>query len=68
MTNDSLLPKGENLRRAIRWLSENRPLTQELIDKAGQRFDLTPLEEEFLLQEFLHGRNSPQNREDTSNQ
>lgn len=60
-----VVPKGENLRRAIRWLSENRPLTQELIDAAGQRFDLTPLEEEFLLQEFLHGINNRENQNDS---
>jgi hypothetical protein len=50
---DDLLPHGEPLRRAIRWLSDERqenpkrPLHQ-LIDEAALRFDLSPLEAEFL--------------------
>lgn len=48
----SIFPEGENLRRAIRWLSEHAPPTAELINQAGCRFDLTPLEEDFLLRQF----------------
>ena len=48
----SLLPEGENLRRAIRWLAEHAPPTADLINQAACRFDLTPLEEDFLLREF----------------
>jgi len=52
----SLLPEGEGLRRAVRWLGENAPTTLESINAAACRFDLTPLEEEFLLHDFLpHG-------------
>jgi hypothetical protein len=47
-----LLPKGEALRRAVAWLSEQRSWTPETIDQASQRFDLSPSDEEFLLQEF----------------
>jgi len=46
-----LLPKGEALRRAVAWLAEQRSWTPELIDQASQRFDLSPTNEEFLLQE-----------------
>lgn len=53
MSDPGLLPGGENLRRAVRWLSENPPPTQERVNEAAIRFDLTPLEEEFLLREFF---------------
>lgn len=53
MSDQGLLPEGENLRRAVRWLSEHRPITSQGINEAAIRFDLTPLEEDFLLREFL---------------
>ncbi len=46
-----LLPKGEALRRAVAWLVEQGSWTPELIDQASLRFDLSPTDEEFLLQE-----------------
>ena len=49
----SLTPDGENLRNAIRWLAETAPLTRERVNVAARQFDLTPLEEEFLLREFV---------------
>ena len=51
----SLLPEGENLRRAVRWLGENPPTTPTRINEAAIRFDLTPVQEEFLPREFLGG-------------
>ena len=53
MSDRGLIPEGENLRRAVRWLSETRPATPDRINEAAIRFDLTPLQEEFLLREFL---------------
>ncbi len=53
MANNSTVPEGENLRRAVRWLSEHAPVTAASINEAGLRFDLAPAEEEFLLREFL---------------
>lgn len=50
---DSTVPEGENLRRAVRWLSEHSPVTPAMINEAGLRFDLTPSEEDFLLRELL---------------
>ena len=50
-----LQPKGEKLRRAVRWLSERRqedpdaPLAA-LLDEATRRHDRSPREAELLLQ------------------
>lgn len=56
MTDRHVTPEGEGLRQAVRWLSEHRPITRALIDEAGRRFDLSPLEVEFLLREYRPGR------------
>lgn len=45
-------PHGENLRRAIRWLSEQGQHDLAAISDAATRFDLTPLEEQFLIDHF----------------
>lgn len=52
-----LLPEGTLLRRAVRWIGERRVedpglSLDHLVDEAGKRFDLTPLDEEFLLRNF----------------
>jgi len=50
----SILPEGEQLRKAVKWVSDERtgrpgaPLFT-LIEKACLKFDLTPKDEEFLL-------------------
>ena len=55
-TKHNLAPEGENLRKAVRWLGDHAPITVESINETARRFDLTPLEEEFLQREFLpHG-------------
>jgi hypothetical protein len=53
----SFLPDGEHVRRAVRWISESRrehsaltPLA--LVSEAALRFDLSPLEEDWLLHTF----------------
>lgn len=53
----AILPEGEHVRRAARWISETRsngtaltPL--QLVGEAAVRFDLSALEEEWLLQTF----------------
>ncbi len=51
---DGMAPKGDALARALRWLSEQRQVDPKasrasLISQAGQRFDLSPMEEEFLI-------------------
>lgn len=51
------LPEGELLRRAIRWISEQRaaapsvPLIK-LIEEAGRQFDLSPKDCNFLVNFF----------------
>ncbi len=52
-----ILPQGDGLQRAIRWLASRRregdaAPRDMLIDEAALRFDLTPLETEFLLRNF----------------
>ena len=56
MTSDGVLPHGESLKRAIRWLSDERRHDAAAIEEAARRFDLSPAEEDFLLQNF---RTSP---------
>ena len=49
----SIVPEGENIRRAVKWICAERedhpetPLTR-LIEKASIQFNLTPLEEDSL--------------------
>ncbi len=49
----TIMPKGEKLRQALKWISEMR-LEDEgasillLIEKAALRFNLSPKDEEFL--------------------
>ena len=53
MSKHGIEPEGEHLRLAVRWLSENAPISKDTIEEASQRFDLSPLEEAFLFREFL---------------
>lgn len=53
----NVLPEGEDLRKAIRWISErlkeNPSLNvSELINEAIFRFDLSPKDGDFLLHFF----------------
>jgi hypothetical protein len=50
----TIQPKGEKLRRAVKWISENRKENEcksisLLIQEAAGRFNLSPKEEEFLV-------------------
>lgn len=54
MSQDSILPEKENLRRAVKWLSEHSPVTMMVIDEASLRFDLSPADAAFLLRNFVH--------------
>ncbi len=47
------LPEGENLRKAVKWISEKRKADPDqdmlsLAEKASIRFDLTPGDSDFL--------------------
>jgi hypothetical protein len=53
MTLPPLTPKGEALRHAVAWLAEQHGAwTPELVDEACRRFDVAPVDEEFLLNEW----------------
>ena len=53
----SILPEGEQLRRAIKWVSDQRLENPEVkasrfIGEACLKFDLPPKDAEFLMQHF----------------
>jgi hypothetical protein len=55
-----IVPEGDGLRRALTRLSERRlenpsAPRAKLIDEAATRFDLTPLEVEFLVGNWKEG-------------
>ncbi|HET9596697.1 MAG TPA: hypothetical protein VFP65_14000 [Anaeromyxobacteraceae bacterium] len=52
-----VVPGGESIRSALKWLSERRqedPAVprMKLIEEAALRFDLTPLEADFLARSW----------------
>ncbi len=47
-----VVPKGDALRRAVAWLAERHEWTAARIEEACRRFDLDPVDEEFLLREL----------------
>ena len=56
-----LTPEGDALRRALRWLDERvkeEPKLErsKLVGEAAVRFDLSPVEEEFLLTNWVRPR------------
>jgi hypothetical protein len=53
MGDASLLPEKENLRRAIRWLSEHGNVDLQAIEEASLRFDLSPADAAFLFRHYL---------------
>lgn len=53
-----VMPQGESLRQALRWLDERaregtEPSRLKLVQEAARRFDLAPPEEEFLLSNWV---------------
>lgn len=51
MTLPPLVPPGEALRRALRWLGEHGDWTAAGVEEASILFDLSPADEGFLLRE-----------------
>ncbi|RJP59999.1 MAG: hypothetical protein C4549_01305 [Deltaproteobacteria bacterium] len=50
----SILPKGEDIRRAVKWISEQLQenpdqIVQKLVNEAVLRFNLSPKDSEFLI-------------------
>jgi len=55
MRSMSILPEGEELRKAVTWISEERQTDPQanipkLIESACMKFDLSPKDAEFLAQ------------------
>jgi len=50
-TTGDIVTRGERLRRALRWLSDEGRHDAAAIEEACRRFDLSPVEEDFLLRE-----------------
>ncbi len=51
-------PEGEDLRKAVKWISEERKYNpgttiKKLIEDASVRFNLSPKEEDFLLRTLI---------------
>jgi hypothetical protein len=50
----TVVPEGEALRKAVRWIAEERALASRktlvaLVEAASVKFDLSPAEADFLL-------------------
>ena len=58
MMSHELLPEKENLRRAIRWLTEQDQPTLQRIEEASIRFDLSPADAGFLHRHFLQNQDT----------
>ena len=57
----TIQPKGEKLRQAVRWISEEQQECKEkgvrtLICEAALRFNLSPKEEEYLISFYEEGK------------
>lgn len=63
MTRKPINPPGDGLRRALRWLSDQRRHDPAAIEEASLRFDLNPIEEDFLLAEARRIAESGQHRD-----
>lgn len=54
----TIMPEGENLRKAIKWISDMRQEQKQpvplatLVDEAALKFDLSPVDQEFLFNFF----------------
>jgi len=58
----TIMPEGEEIQRAIQWVSENleekrEQSLQKLVEKAIFKFDLSPVDAEFLAS-FFRNRKS----------
>jgi hypothetical protein len=58
----TIMPEGEEIQKAIQWVSENleekrEQSLQKLIEKAVFKFDLSPVDAEFLAS-FFRNRKS----------
>ena len=52
-------PEGEDIRKAVKWISDERTYGAEktllkLIEEASLKFDLSPMDTEYLINFFKH--------------
>lgn len=52
MANSGILPEGENLRKAVKWISGQGGFSLKVVEEACIRFDLSPADENFLINHF----------------
>lgn len=52
MSKDGILPEKENLRRAVKWISDQGNFGLKVIEEASIRFNLSPSDESFLIRHF----------------
>jgi hypothetical protein len=53
----TIMPQGEDLRKAVKWISEERQSSSskklaKLVEEASVKFDLSPADGEFLFKFF----------------
>jgi len=53
----TIIPQGEDLRKAVKWISEERQSSPQkkmakLVEEASVKFDLSPADGEFLFKFF----------------
>ena len=53
----TVMPQGEEIRKAVKWISEERKYNPEakpakLIEEACLKFDLSPMDADYLLNFF----------------
>jgi small ligand-binding sensory domain FIST len=58
MTRQILSPPGQSLKKAVQWISDKRlsnpeQSVQEIINMAGQNFDLSPKDLDFLIRKLV---------------
>ena len=54
MSNNPLLPDKEDLRKAVKWISQQGEFNLKAVEEASIRFDLSPTDEDFLINHFLN--------------
>jgi len=50
---ERVVAHGENLRKAVRWISDLGDHSYQAVEDACRRFDLSPVDEEFILKHFV---------------
>ena len=59
----TIVPRGEKIRQALKWISDNRLYDEKksislLIQEAGLKFNLSPKEEAFLVNFYKENKAS----------